>query len=165
MPPQPSPNTVPGLLGQLSHTYQQAVAAEELFSYLAALLAHPGYVQVFEQELTTPGIRVPLTARAELFARAVAIGRRVLWLHTYGQRLTDPSDQRPRRALRLPPAAAPKVLAEHPIPSDPVGMPDRLDYDPETQQLQVGSGRISNVTPRMWSYDISGVNVLGKWFS
>jgi hypothetical protein len=31
--------------------------------------------------------------------------------------------------------------------------------------LHVGSGQISNVTPGMWSYDISGVNVLGKWFS
>jgi Type ISP C-terminal specificity domain len=129
------------------------------------VLAHPGYVKVFAPDLTTPGIRVPLTASADLFARAVAVGRRVLWLHAYGQRLTDPSDQRPRRVPRLPSATAPKVLAEHPIPSDPDGMPDQLDYDPATQQVQVGSGRIGNVTPRMWGYDISGVNVLGKWFS
>jgi hypothetical protein len=141
------PNTVPGLLDQLSRTYQQPVAAEDVFAYLAAVLAHPGYVQVFAQDLTTPGIRVPLTTSADLFARAVAVGRRVLWLHTYGQRLTDHSDQRPRRGPRLSSATAPKVLAEHPIPSDPDGMPDLLDYDPEAQQLQVGSGRTATSRP------------------
>jgi Type ISP C-terminal specificity domain/N-6 DNA Methylase len=159
------PNIAPGLLDRLSRSYLHPITAEDIFSYLAAVLAHPGYVKVFTRDLTTPGVRAPLTTSADLFARAVAIGRKVLWLHTYGQRLTDPSNERPRRAPRLPPLTAPKVLAEHPIPSDPDGMPDLLDYHPETQQLQVGSGRISNVTPRMWSYDISGVNVLGKWFS
>jgi hypothetical protein len=44
-------------------------------------------------------------------------------------------------------------------------MPDELTYDAATQELRVGAGRIGNVTPRMWSYDVSGVNVLIKWFS
>jgi len=43
-------------------------------------------------------------------------------------------------------------------------MPDALGYDPETGELSVGGGRIGNVTPRMREYDISGVNVLNKWF-
>ena len=44
-------------------------------------------------------------------------------------------------------------------------MPDELAYDATAHELHVGTGRISNVTPRMWSYDVSGVNVLTKWFS
>ena len=28
-----------------------------------------------------------------------------------------------------------------------------------------GEGVIEHVTPRMWEYDVSGINVLGKWFS
>jgi hypothetical protein len=44
-------------------------------------------------------------------------------------------------------------------------MPDELVYKATTHELRVGNGRIGKVTPRMWSYDVSGVNVLTKWFS
>jgi hypothetical protein len=115
--------------------------------------------------LKTPGIRVPLTAEAGLFGRATEIGRRVLWLHSYGQRLTDPHDDRPKRPPRLPHDVAPRVLAGCPIPSDSTAMPDTLRYDAAKQELHVGAGTIGNVTFRMWSYDVSGVNVLTKWFS
>ncbi len=43
-------------------------------------------------------------------------------------------------------------------------MPDALGYDPGKRELIVGGGRIDNVTPRMREYDVSGVNVLNKWF-
>ena len=43
-------------------------------------------------------------------------------------------------------------------------MPDALGYESATRELSVGGGRIGNVTPRMREYDISGVNVLNKWF-
>lgn len=112
-----------------------------------------------------PGIRVPLTADADLFSRAVALGARVIWLHSYGQRFVDPAAGRPHKAPRMDKAVAPRVAAGHPIPSTPDDMPDRLDYDATTQQLRVGTGFVQNVTSRMWAYDVSGVNVLGKWFS
>jgi len=129
--------------------------------------AHPQISTIsLAADLSTPGIRVPITADAALFARAAAIGRRVLWLHTYGQRFTDPADGRPQQPPRLPSATRPRVLAEHPIPSSPDRMPDgELGYDPAAQELQVGAGRISHVTARMRDYDVSGVNVLDKWFS
>ena len=44
-------------------------------------------------------------------------------------------------------------------------MPDELVYDATAQELHVGAGRIGNVTPRMWTYDVSGINVITKWFS
>ena len=33
-----------------------------------------------------PGLRIPLTANPQLFCEAVQLGRRVIWLHTYGER-------------------------------------------------------------------------------
>lgn len=159
------PNVVPSLLDVLTARYDTAVTAEDLFAYLAAVIANPSYPKTFATELSTPGLRVPLTADPELFARAVSIGRRVIWLHSYGRRFSDANDERPRHAPRLAPESAPKVLAGAAIPSDAEHMPDELTYDATAQELHVGAGRICNVTPRMWSYEISGVNVLTKWFS
>ena len=88
----------------------------------------------------------------------------MLWLHSYGQRFHDPSDNRPEQPPRLPHDRAPNVPGSYPIPGDPEHMPDTLGYDPEKWELSVGGGRIGNVTPRMREYDISGVNVLNKWF-
>jgi hypothetical protein len=129
------------------------------------VLSHPGYPTTFADDLSTPGLRIPLTADPQMFAKATALGRRVIWLHSYGERFVDAQNGRPRGAPRLPADRAPKVLAGAAIPSDPERMPDSLTYNAVTQELHVGEGRISNVSPRMWSYDVSGVNVLGKWFS
>jgi hypothetical protein len=157
-------NMVPGLPEYLAERYMATITAEDLFAYLAAVLSHSGYASTFATDLTVPGLRVPLTANPQLFKRAVAIGKRVLWLHSYGQRFYDSTDDRPRRAPRLPRERAPRVLGGYPIPGDADHMPDVLNYDPDKQELIVGSGRISNVTSRMREYDLSGVNVLNKWF-
>ena len=155
---------MPGLLEHLAERYGNTVTAEDLFAYLAAVLSHPGYTSAFAADLAVPGLRVPLTADPQVFRRAVAIGKRVLWLHSYGQRFNDPTDDRPKQPPRLPHDRAPHVLGSYPIPGDPEHMPDALGYDPEKHELSVGGGRIGNVTPRMREYDISGVNVLNKWF-
>jgi Type ISP C-terminal specificity domain len=159
-------NVVPGLLEHLASVYGHGITAEDLFAYLAGILAHPDFVATFGADLSTPGIRVPITADAALFERATAIGRRVLWLHTYGERFTDPDDDRPKQPPRLPPATRPRVLAEHPIPSSSDGMPDgELGYDPAVQELRIGTGKLRHVTARMRHYEVSRVNVLDKWFS
>jgi len=159
------PNVVPGLLDLLTARYGQAVTAGDLFAYLAAVLVNPAYPELFADDLSTPGLRVPLTADSDLFARAMTIGRRIIWLHSYGQRFSDSKDNRPRRPPRLDADRRPKVLPGAPIPADAEHMPDELDYDPAAGELSVGTGRIGKVTPQMWSYNVSGVNVLAKWFS
>ena len=158
-------NIVPGLLEHLAERYAGTVTAEDLFAYLAAVLSHPGYTLTFAADLAVPGLRVPLTADSDAFRRAVAIGKRVLWLHSYGQRYYDSTDDRPKRPPRMPHDRAPHVLGGYPIPADAEHMPDTLGYDKDKQELIVGSGHIGNVTPRMREYDLSGVNVLDKWFS
>jgi hypothetical protein len=40
-----------------------------------------------------------------------------------------------------------------------------MDYDPAARWLKIGKGFIENVTPEMWGYEVSGMNVLRQWFS
>ena len=159
------PNVRPGLLDVLGEHYDRDHTATELFGYIAGICAHPAYTAAFASDLAAPGIRVPLTADRHLFRAVSELGKRVIWLHSYGRRFIDAGAERPRGAPRLPKENAPRVAASHPIPSDEEHMPDRLGYDPQARCLHVGEGVIEHVTPRMWEYDVSGVNVLGKWFS
>ena len=103
------PNIVPGLLDLLCSRYGHAATAEDLYAYLAAILANPAYTKRFAPELSTPGLRVPVTADPGLFDRAAAIGRHVIWLHSYGQRFADRDDNRPPQSPRMDPARRPKV--------------------------------------------------------
>jgi type ISP restriction-modification system protein len=59
---------------------QTGVGAGTLFAYLAVVLAHPGFTVRFAADLVQPGLRVPLTAEADLFAEAVDLGRQVTHL-------------------------------------------------------------------------------------
>ena len=43
----------------------------------------------FARNLKQPGLRIPLTADRGLFDEAVAIGREVIWLHTFGDRFAE----------------------------------------------------------------------------
>jgi hypothetical protein len=43
--------------------------AEDLLAYVAGVAAHPAYTDGFVDELTTPGIRIPMTTDATLFQR------------------------------------------------------------------------------------------------
>ncbi|WP_162295558.1 type ISP restriction/modification enzyme [Mycobacteroides abscessus] len=82
-------NLADGLLGALSFLVGHSITAPDVAAYIAGVAAHPGYTQQFSDELTTPGIRVPLTTEPVLFDQAVALGREVIWLHTYGEIFAD----------------------------------------------------------------------------
>ena len=68
----------------------EIVTPEDLLAYTYALMASPEYVRRFWDELTIPGPRLPITKEAALFKQAVELGRRLIWLHTYGERLAPP---------------------------------------------------------------------------
>lgn len=44
-------------------------------------------------------------------------------------------------------------------------MPDTMTYDATKQRLLVGKGYVENVPPAVWSYEVSGKQVLTQWFS
>ncbi len=159
------PNIRPALLAHLAKVFGQPVKAEDVMAYLAAVMAHPGFTARFAADLVRPGLHVPLTADANLFAEAVALGLEVVWLHCYGERFTDPAANRPKQAPRLPKASAPTIPSQGAIPSAPEQLPDTMDYDPANRRLKIGKGYVENVTPEMWAYKVSGKQVLWHWFS
>ena len=141
------------------------VGGQQVMAYLAAVMAHPGYTRRFQGDLVQPGLRLPLTRDAGLFAEAVALGEAVIWLHTFGERYADPSSGRPAGAPRMPKGEGPLIPRDGAIPSDPERMPDRIDYDAAKRRLLVGEGFIDNVPPEVWQYEVSGKQVLVHWFS
>ena len=159
------PNIKPALLAHLAKVFAQPVKAEDVMAYLAAVMAHPAFTARFKADLVRPGLRVPLTADAKLFAEAVALGSEVIWLHTYGERFVDPAAGRPKGPPRLPKETAPSIPAKGAIPGAPEPLPDTMDYDPAARRLKIGKGFVENVTPQMWTYEVSGKQVLWHWFS
>ncbi len=153
------------LILQLQGLLGQPVTAEDLFAYIAGIAAHSGYTQRFVADLSMPGLRIPITADAALFAEAVSLGKRVVWLHTFGERLADATQQRPPGAPRMPDGLRPKVPAGGAIPNTSEGMPDVMAYDPVLQRLNVGQGYIEPVPKAVWDYEVSGKQVLVQWFS
>lgn len=44
-------------------------------------------------------------------------------------------------------------------------MPDSINYDANKKRLLIGTGYVENVEPGVWSYEVSGKQVLLQWFS
>jgi hypothetical protein len=160
-----TPNLPPKLLEFLTKKYNTAVSAEDFLAYLATVAANPAYTARFRKDLAQPGLRVPITAKPKLFGEAVELGRRVIWLQTFGERFTDAKANRPPGPPRLPKEQAPRIPKDGAIPDDPGSMPDEIGYDESKQRLLVGPGYIDHVLPAVWQYEVSGKQVLTQWFS
>jgi hypothetical protein len=156
------PNLNSAVLDALSKAHGQQVDPVDLFAYVAALLASPAYTARFKADLVRPGLRVPLTADAALFAEAATLGREILWLHTFGERFAK---GRPAGEPRLPADRRPTIPKEGAIPATPEAFPDTIDYDAAAQRLKIGTGFIDRVPPAVWAYEVSGKQVLRQWFS
>ncbi len=160
-----TPNLSPKLLEFLAAHYEMAVAPEDVLAYLAGVAAHPAYTARFQSDLAQPGLRIPLTAKPKSFAEAVELGRRVIWLHTFGERYADPKADRPPGAPLLPKESRPRMPKDGAIPNDADSMPDAIGYDETRQRLLIGQGFIDNVPAAVWQYEVSGKRVLTQWFS
>ena len=149
------PNVTGGLLDTLSAEYGQTVAAEDLAAYVYALLAGQSYTRRFWNELETPGPRVPITKDGLLFAEASALGRRLIWLHTYAERF--------RGAGRGPtvPAGRPRCTA--PVSDDPARYPEDFAWIEAERTIRVGAGRFGPVAPEVWNFEVSGLKVVESW--
>lgn len=154
-------NVSPTVITLLAKAFGAPVDPVDVYAYVAALLAHPAYAASFANDLVRPGLRVPLTADAVLFAEAATLGREVIRLHTFGERFaTEDPPQPPRMAKN-----GPVIPKDGTIPSTPEGFPDAINYDPAKRRLLVGTGFIDNVPPEVWTYEVSGKQVLRQWFS
>ena len=160
-----TPNLKAGLLCEVAEVLGAAIGAPDLMAYFAAVAAHPAYTARFRADLVQPGLRFPMTADASLFAEAVEIGREIVWLHCFGERFADPGEGRPDGPPRLPEGERPIIPTDGAIPTRPDRFPDRIDYDAAARCLKVGDGFIDNVLPTVWEYQVSGKQVLVRWFS
>ena len=158
-------NFRPGLLKYLQERLSRPVGPKDLLSYIAGVAASPAYTARFQEDLTTPGLRIALTANADLFSRAVHLGQQVLWLHTFGERMADVEAGRPAQPPRMPVGQRPTVPKEGTISEEPDDMPNTISYQPDKHRLLVGHGFVENVTAEMWEYEVSGNQVLTHWFS
>jgi hypothetical protein len=93
------------------------------------------------------------------------LGRRVIWLHTFGERYADPKADRRSGPPRLPKVRAPRIPKAGAIPDDADSMPDEIEYDESRRRLLIGKGFIEKVPPAVWWYEVSGKRVLTQWFS
>lgn len=152
------------VLAHLSLHFGRTITPEEMMAYIAGVMAHPAFTARFRADLVRPGLRLPITAEAELFQRASALGREVIWLHTYGERMVDEDAGRPQGPPRMA-ANGPTIPRAGAIPSTPEDFPDELRYDSAARRLFVGKGYVDNVSQAMFDYDVSGMNVLNQWFS
>ncbi|MER7345357.1 type ISP restriction/modification enzyme [Streptomyces aurantiacus] len=135
------PNLAPGLLGYLTRSYGAEVAAEDVLAWVLAAA-----------RASAAGCVVPLPADGRVWARGVAAGRRLRWLHLRGA-----GGERPR----LPGGRRPYVRA--PLPARPA----ELAYAPDEEALLVGGdggGVVSPVPAGAWDFRVSGVRVLELWF-
>lgn len=96
---------------------------------------------------------------------AAALGREVIWLHTYGERFADPAAGRPKAPPRMAEGERPFIPEGGGIPGAPEPLPDTMEYDAAKRRLHVGKGFIDNVSPEMWTYEVSGKQVVWHWFS
>jgi len=158
-------NFQPKLLAELKAKYGSEVHPEDLFAYIVAVAAHPAFTNRFQDDLATPGLRIPITAEPDLFHEAIELGRSVVWLHTFGERMADPDNGQPSGPPRLPPERRPLIPSDGVIPLDPESMPDNIDYDASRKRLLVGKGYVDNVPTAVWNYQVSGKQVLRQWFS
>ncbi|MFJ4848020.1 MULTISPECIES: type ISP restriction/modification enzyme [unclassified Streptomyces] len=142
------PNFAPGLLAHLAARLGVPVPAQDMLAWIAATGTAGGPVEV------------PLTADPELWAQGVALGRRLLWLHTRGARYADPAADRPAGHPRLPGGRRPYVRAALPdVPREPPS------WDAQEEALVVGDGRIAPVPEAAWEFHAGGTRVLETWFA
>lgn len=150
------PNILPGLLDLLGQSYGISVSADDFAAYVYAILAHNAFTKKFHGELASREIRVPLTKDAELFLRAVTVGKRLIWLHSYGERMLPDG----KAKGIIPPGKAKCVKA---VSGDPDGYPESFSYNENTATLFVGNGEFAPVSPDVYLFEVSGLNVVQSW--
>jgi hypothetical protein len=148
------PNVAAAALSALAAAFGASPAPADVLACAYAVLAGPGYVARFAEELQVPGPRLPLPRDPALFARGAALGRELLRWHTYGERFREPGD-----GFALDGAA--RVVA--PIPDDPTGYPERYEHDAATATLRVGAGAIAPVPSAVFGFTVSGLPVVRSW--
>lgn len=161
-PEATAPNVAPRLLDTLAQFLATTVSADDLLAYLAAIVAHPGYTRRYAERLRTPGVRVPITLDSDLWQAGVEIGRRIIWLHTYGERFVNSAAGRPPGPPRTSIDRRPRYI--QPVPDGAEQLPESIGYEPDTETLVIGDkahgGRVWPVSTAVWQYTVGGRQIV-----
>ena len=134
------PNVSAAWLCRLQETYGYAVSARDLMGYCYAVLAGRGYVRRFEEELRTPGPRIPLTLDGAVFRRGASLGESLLAVHAY-------------REVAVAQCRVMCAFGDQ--------YPTQFIY--ESEVLKIGDGAVGPVAHEVWDYSVSGYRVLPSW--
>lgn len=150
--------TVPNIHHEVIETVAKGlgvpVSPEEFLCYSYAILANPSYVERFSEELTIPGPRLPITKNADVWASAVRLGQRLVWLHTFGERMVPHGVVHGVKGLPVGAARCTRAVSQY---------PSGFDYDEKNQRLLVGDGVFEPVSKEVFEFSISGFPVVRSW--
>lgn len=154
------PNITAGLLDHLQAVLDITITPEDLMAYVAGIMGSPAYTSTFEEELATPGPRIPITKDSDLFQRVAEVGKQVIAWQTYARRFPE--------AIGTSNGYVPQGSAnvQVGIPETPEAYPESLNdvvYDENARELKVGDGVIENVAPEVFNYEVSGFRVVRSW--
>lgn len=146
------PNLADGLLEALRRAVGLPMTVEDVAAYAYGLLGTAAFSERFADELAEMAgpVHLPITHNPDLFTRAVRLGRDLLWYHTWGERFGDGG------STTLPAGSTSEM-------SPIEGYPNSFDYRPDTQTLEVGTGRFGPVSQEVWGFEVSGLKVLRSW--
>ncbi len=149
-------NISTGHLDALSTHFGKLLQAESLFAYCYGILANPGFSDRFRGELESCELRIPITKDISSFRKIESIGRRLLWLHTYGERFSPAS----KSATQISAGRARCAVA---VSDAPDQYPETFSYDEVGGCLHVGDGVFGPVPQEMVNFEVSGVKVVQSW--
>lgn len=136
-------NFSPLLMNALRAAYGE-VNPESVFDYIYAVLQSPSYTRRFHEELQQSFPRVPFPKDKRLFENEAERGEQLVSLHCFERRA-----KRGENPSRLEGEDAAVAEAE---------------YDEAQQRVSLGAGvHITEVTPQMWTFEVSGYPVLRRW--
>jgi hypothetical protein len=150
------PNMLPELLNILEKIFSKRILPEKFAAYVYGALAQPYFTHLFQKELETREIRVPITKDYAFFDQMSALGSHLIWLHTYGERFV-PEGQ--RKGV-IPIGSAKCVKA---VPEDPEEYPESFEYSATNETLFVGKGAFRPVSQEVYDFEVSGLKVVQSW--
>ena len=150
------PNITIGLLDKLTLIYHSPTTPDSFMAYCYAILACTEYARRFATDLSTSSPRIPITTDAIVFKQGVELGRRLIWIQTYGERFA-PDRQRSGYVL---PGGARAIL---PVSTTQENYPKAYSWEEASETLHVGDGTFAPVSRAVWEYEISGFHPIRSW--
>lgn len=143
------PNVSSTLIAKLCEDLGAEISPVDVFAYVYAILANPGYFDRFREELRVPGPRIPLTKDVSILQRGATLGYDMLRWQTFGTRFKTPE-------FKLEGSAQLRNAVSK-------SYPENYRYDAVSQVLKIGELTIEKINPNVWEFNVSGLQVVKSW--